>query len=365
MAPQRLDPELAKQAVDLFVKFGSQAEAARALKISRSTFQSRLRSAELQGLEIPVLKPPVVVPDDPLEPEPDGPAYSTLFDERWEKFTKWIGRSKPGEKCKRVATGKRRVIFQTTDWHEPFINEAAFDVAVNLNRDADVAVVGGDAMNACAFSRFIEPTHVSPQDEFERLTRRFQFMAETFPEVHCNLGNHVERLRKYFGNRIDPWAMFLVKVDPIHLIVEGLRREGVTNIHVAQPMVDGLETSNWGLMIGDCAFTHGESHGKLNTRPAENVARWMRRWERHLPTRPRVIVQEHNHRGGMYYDEELQALLIQAPCLSQNVPYQARADLKYSPNQWGYTRVVQEGGRTLLNESRFYLLDEDGKERVA
>jgi hypothetical protein len=154
-------------------------------------------------------------------------------------------------------------------------------------------------------------------------------------------------------------------VDPIHFIVEGLRREGVHNIHVAKPMVDGLETSNWGLMIGDCAFTHGETHGKLSTKPAENVARWMRRWERLLPQRPRVIVQEHNHRGGMYYDEELQALLIQAPCLSQNVEYQVTADLKYSPNQTGYTRIVQEDGCTLVNESRFYLLEDDGQQRVA
>jgi hypothetical protein len=157
-----------------------------------------------------------------------------------------------------------------------------------------------------------------------------------------------------------------VQTNPIQFVVDGLAREhGVRNIHVAKPMIDDLSSSNWGTLIGDCAFTHGETHGKISTRPAENVGRWFRRWERHLPVALRVVVQEHNHRGAMYYDEELGMYLIQAPCLSQNVAYQVGADIKYGPNQIGYTRIVQEDGCTLINESRFYLLDEEGQERVA
>lgn len=367
MAQKPLDPAVALAALQAVRDAGGiQSRAAEALGIPRGTLQARLAIAARSGLALEPLPPAPVIPDDPSEPEDEGPVHSTLFDERWEKFNKWIGRSQSGSSCTRIGNADRRVIFQTTDWHEPFINEKAFEAAVDANPDADVAVIGGDPMNACAFSRFIESTHVTPQDEFERLTRRFQFMASRYPQVLCNLGNHVDRLRKYFGKRVDPWAMFLVKTDPVHFIVEGLRREGVTNISVAQPMIDGLGSSNWGLMVGDCAFTHGETHGALSTKPAENVAKWMRRWERHLPMRPRVIVQEHNHRGGMYYDDELQALLIMAPCLSQDVEYQVTADLKYRPNQLGYTRIVQNGeGHTLINESRFYLLDEHGKERAA
>jgi hypothetical protein len=357
-----LDPAIAREALKAHREHGSQQKAAAALGLSRSTLQSRLKTAAAMGItEDYVPPPPAPILED------DGPERSTLFDERWDKFTKWIGRSKPAEPCKRTSdrTSTRRIIFQTCDWHEPFINESAFQAAVEANRDADICMVGGDALNASAFSRFIETTHIRPQDEFERLTRKLQLLAQLFPEVHVNIGNHPERLKKYFGKRLDPWAMFLVVQNPIEFVVNGLRNEGVTNIHVAKPMIDELDSSNWGTFIGDAVFTHGETHGKLSTRPAENVARWMRRWERKLPTRPRVVIQEHNHRAAMFYDEELQALLIQAPCLSQDVAYQTTADIKYSPNQTGYTRLVQDDGCTLINESRFYLLDESGEARVA
>lgn len=368
MAQKPLSEETLRRAAEAVQRYGSVREAARQLNVSDKTLAHQVNEAK-RKLGLVVEKPEPVyapVPDDPSEPEPDGPSHSTLFDERWETFTRWIGKSEPGVPCARIANHERRVIFQTGDWHEPFIVESAFQAAVDANRDADICMVGGDALNACAFSRFIETAHVRPQDEFERLTRRLQALAQMFPEVRVNIGNHPERIKKYFGKRIDPWAMFLVQINPIEFIVDGLRSEGVTNIYAATPVIDDLDTSNWLTLIGDCAFTHGETHGKLSTRPAENVAKWLRRWERKLPMRPRVIVQEHNHRGAMVYDEELQALLIQAPCLSQDVSYQTGADLKYGPNQHGWVRIVQDSdGRTIINESRYYLVDESGAERVA
>jgi hypothetical protein len=339
--------------------------AAQVSGINHSTFESRWRRTKGWALSqnLPIGSPQHQV----VEVSPDGPEPSSLFDQRWETFTKWIGRSKPSARPKKaIKHNGRRVILHTGDWHIPYMHQQAFLATLEANGDADVCVVGGDSLNCSAFSRFIEAGHVNPRDEFAQLTLALQAVAERYPEVYVNVGNHPDRLRKYFGKRLDSWAMFLVQTNPIQFIVDGLRREhGVEHIQVAKPAIRDHENSNWLTLIGDCAFTHAETHGKLHLRPAENTARWLRKWDRHLSVRPRVVVQEHNHRAGMSYDDELQCLLIQAPCLSEDVAYQTGGDLKYSPNQRGYVRVVQVDGVTQINESRFYLLDDSGASRAA
>jgi hypothetical protein len=355
MAALPLSLEKAREALAAVQQHGSIQAAAVAMGLSRSTLDSRIVRARGMGL-------PAYV----TQADEDGPSASTLFDDRWDVFTRWIGRTRTMKPAPKAKDGSRQEILHLTDMHIPYLHEEAFQTALDANPIADAVVVGGDGLNAGAVSRFIEADIVHPKDEFAQLTVVLQGLAERYPKVFINKGNHPERFKKYFGNRLPPYVMFLVQTDPIQFVVDGLVREhGVRNIHVAQPMIDDLGSSDWGTLIGDCMFTHGETHGKLVTRPAENVARWMRKWERHLAVKPRVIVQEHNHRGAMYYDEELQALLIQAPCLSQNVSYQVRADIKYGPNQLGWTRIVQEHGRTLVNESRFYLVDERGAALVA
>ena len=73
--------------------------------------------------------------------------------------------------------------------------------------------VGGDAMNCGAASRFIERPGdwTLPKDEFAQLTSVLQLLSETFEEVHCGLGNHVDRIRKFFAAAgIPPYMLFLV-----------------------------------------------------------------------------------------------------------------------------------------------------------
>jgi hypothetical protein len=304
---------------------------------------------------------------EPVGLSDDEPPTNSYFDDEWDRFNRWLGRTRtitPGPP-KHEKPGRSIVHF--SDLHIPFLNQSALLAAIEANRDADVCVIGGDALNAGAASRFIESEIVHPKDEFAKLTVILQTVAETFPEVRVNIGNHPDRIRKYFGTRIAPYMMFLVRTNPLEYVAEGLKREqGVSNITVAKPIIDGLDNSNFVTLVGDCAFTHAEAHSKISTRPAENVARWLRRWERHLPNRPRVVVQEHNHRGGKFYDDELGALLIQAPCLSQNVSYQATSDIKYGPNQLGWVRIEQDAdGHCLINRCNYFLLDEHGRERVA
>lgn len=286
----------------------------------------------------------------------DGPPPSTLFDERWDTFNRWIGRSSRASQAE-LDLREGRVILHLSDCHIPYLDEQALLAAVEANGDASEVVLGGDALNCGAFSRFIEGALDNPRDEFAQLTQVLQYLSERFPQVTCNLGNHPDRVRKYFANRIPPYMMFLVQTNPIAFVIEGLRAErGIHNITIASSVIADTATANWLTFKGKTAFTHAETHGKLSTRPAENAARWLRKWQRHLDLWPDCVIQEHNHRGAKVFDEELGALLIQAPCLSKNQDYQTESRIIYSPNQIGWVRVVQHADGSINENATNYFM---------
>lgn len=291
------------------------------------------------------------------------PEPSTLFDDNWKTFNAFIGRTVEAatfERANRSVTDKlngKRVILHLSDLHIPHLDEKALAAALAANLDADTCVVGGDIFNAGSVSlKYSDREFSDPRNEIEQTTRVLQMLAKRFRVVHIKPGNHVERIRKFFQAKLPSYLLFLCQTDPLAYIVRGLRSEGITNIVLDEPAIEGLPSSNWLTVIGDCAFTHAEAHGKLQTRPAENAAKWLRKWSRKLKTVPRVIVQEHNHRGGKSPDQELGMLLIQCPALSHDQDYQVDPNLKYSPNQIGYVRIVQYDGITDWNESDYKLL---------
>jgi hypothetical protein len=307
-----------------------------------------------------------VTADAPAPELEAAPPPSTLFDEHWDTLCQWIGRT-PVLAHAVPPPATSQDILHLCDLHIPHLNERAFARAINENRDCQTVVLGGDALNCAAASRFIEAEFAHPKDEIAQLTMVLQLLSETFEEVVCGLGNHVDRIRKYFGSRIPPYMMFLVETNPVQYVIEGLRKErGLTNLRIAQPVMAGLDTGRWLTLVGDVAFTHAETHSKLKMRPAENVAHWLRKWQRHLPTWPRIVCQEHNHTGGKVYDDDLGAWLIQTPCLSENVNYQVESRIAYGPNQIGYTRIHRDAaGRSDGNASTFVLFDVDDNQREA
>jgi hypothetical protein len=282
------------------------------------------------------------------------------FDQRWHDFNNYIGRTVTDTRDyrSREATARpdERVILHVSDLHIPFMDRESFARAVAENPDATDLDLGGDIFNANAASRFVQTeVPADPVDELAETTALLQWAAGNFRSVRLRRGNHVDRIRKFFAARVPPEMMFLVNGDPLRYIVAGLRRDGIENIELAEPIIAELPSSNWLSMVGDCVFAHAETSGAPKLKPAENLARFLRRWSQKLPSRPRVVVQEHNHVGGKAYDPELDALLIQAPCMSADQDYQFTPDLRGKPNQIGYVRIVQRAGVTDWNRSNFFL----------
>jgi hypothetical protein len=281
------------------------------------------------------------------------------FDDYWNRFNDYIGRHQSLSSRATMAPGSVERIAHLTDLHVPHLDETAFARVLAETAGFDTAVLGGDFWNAGAASRFLEVPELRsrreshPRVELLKATAILSAVASHYPRVKVNRGNHVDRVRKYFAKQVPPELHFLIMTDPLSFIVDGLQREqGTSNIELARPVVDDLPTSDWLTIVGDCAFTHAESSSSVKMRPAENTAKFLNRWRHRLPT-IRVVCQEHNHKGGKVPDSDLGMLLVQTPALSIDQPYQFAPDIRSTPNQIGYTRVVQVDGVTDWNRTDF------------
>jgi hypothetical protein len=311
---------------------------------SSKVCQSCFRSIHSHGRETANVHDPIaeVVPATP----------PVAFDEKYEAFNAWIGRT---DRCVEPPAfeGEEHTIVHLADCHVPFCNLDALRSIVSATRGAGTCVVGGDFFNAAAFSRFVSTDNdfVGAKDELTQAQTVLQYISENYTRVILRRGNHPDRIKKYFGARVPPELMFLVTTDILPLLAAGL-----PNVEIAAPLLPQFGNSHWITMVGDCAFTHAETHSKIPMRPVGNVEAWLTKWGAHLPRKPAVICQEHNHKAGMMVSQDGQTLLIHTPALSMDVDYQWQASMAWTPNQTGYTRICQdENGTTDWNASGFVL----------
>lgn len=291
------------------------------------------------------------VPEEPIVAAPP----PLTFDQKYAAFNAWIGRTDISVPPP-AFDDRMHDIIHLSDCHVPYCDLDSLRGIVAETRGAGTCVVGGDFFNAGAFSRFVDADKISPREELTEAQVVLQFLAENYGKVIIRRGNHPDRIRKYFAQRVPPEMMFLVTTDVLPMLAAGL-----SNVEVAQPVRAGAPNSDWITVVGDCAFTHGETHSVIEGRPAVNVDKWMRMWEDHLPRGIKVLCQEHNHAALKMPSRDGKRLLIMTPALSQNVDYQFDASLKWKPNHIGYTRIVQnERGETDWNLSGYYLWRPNG-----
>jgi hypothetical protein len=296
--------------------------------------------------------------ESPAEVIPAKPPVT--WDEKYAIFNQWIGRT---DCCVEPPAfeGEEHTIIHLADCHVPYCNLDALRDIVAATRGAGTCVVGGDFLDCQAWSKFPDHDKASPKDEIEQAVTVLQFISANYPRVIIRKGNHPERVFKYFQARgIPQEMMFLVQTDMVEFIAAGF-----PNVEVAKPLLPQFSTSDWITSIGDCYFTHAESHSVVPQRPVHNVDAWLTKWAGMLPSYPRVICQEHNHKAGKMPSTSGQTLLIMTPALSLDVGYQFQACMKWTPNQTGYTRICQdENGTTDWNASGFVLWRPNGESQT-
>jgi hypothetical protein len=121
--------------------------------------------------------------------------------------------------------------------------------------------------------------------------------------------------------------------------------------------------NDWWVPIGDCVFAHADYSGGKAPKSAEQVYTKLDNYMRagQLPRiEMRCVVQAHTHHVGTSYQRGVKC--IEPGCLAKlplEYTIDARSAGSVHPQQNGYASVVQRHGRTLLNESREFLLEEN------
>lgn len=350
----KLSPELMAEAVEARRIHGSDAAAAVALGIRRSTFQGRLAAAKIAAVQH------AEEPAQSAEPMP-----TNAFEAEWRIFQREIGmaRDRYTGPCKRPARIGRRKILVVPDVHAPFHDRAMVATMLEREKDADHAVVMGDIGDGYAFSRFIKYESVPYEQELAAVEAVLEQLSERYPEVDVIEGNHdAPRLERQLRERLTPDMVSAIigmtggTLSPI----EALCKRRFPNVRLASHMV-GRHECKWFTQIGDAIFCHAEKFSRVPGAALRSVEEWFSDNERKLALKPwRVVVMAHTHQFGVY-PWRSDKLLVECGCLATTPGYALGAKVGGRPQRGGYVTLDQTDGWTDFSSVRMVHLDQDDK----
>jgi hypothetical protein len=247
----------------------------------------------------------------------------------------------------RAVSGDRVELLHVGDLHVPLHDDRLLDRVLRRHRAADLLVVAGDALDIYGFSRFPKARNIPLEREIEEWCRIQDFIAGAFPHVVIIGSNHLDRINRVLTDQVPMSLRFLLEPDLL-----GYLAQPYANVHVLP---------DWYVAIGDCIFAHGDHSGGLAPKSAwdvwDKISTFMRAG--HFPKLEiRCVVQAHTHHIGTAWDVDVK--LIEPGCLAKlPLEYTVAANsVRFKkPQQNGYASIIQRYGRTLLNESREYVLE--------
>lgn len=249
-------------------------------------------------------------------------------------------------------------ILVISDLHIPFHNEQAIVQAVSEHKDADCLVIAGDFLDCYSISRFTKEKYVPLKEELVKAQVILNYLASMFPEIHIISGNHTDRPRKYFEQRISPDLMFLVQYDLLGLISKDLPNVRIVNDHYSFPLNNGVADIAHFTKIGkDFVVGHFERSSIVPTKVAHTAYNWLRAWEYYFPLGEiKLYLQGHTHRLSKTPLNHGEPVIGESGCMSKVQDYAIRADAKYRPHLVGYWVVYQNDEKTDLNKSNFVVI---------
>jgi predicted phosphodiesterase len=359
MAGPPLDPAIAREALKAHREHGSQQKAAEALGLSRSTLQSRLKTAAAMGITEDYVPPPPA----PVIEEP----RSLPFEEAWRLWMRAIGMAKdryqPTAGRNAPISGTRKILV-IPDLHAPFHEEAMFASMLEREADADHIICIGDLGDSYALSRFEKYERMPYREEWASVNLCMQEMASRFPTVEIVIGNHDARLERQLRQRLTEDM-----VDAIHLITGGIlcpitaMAKRYPNVSIASHETPSGKHVDWFTTCGDAWFGHPEKYSRVPGSAIRAVEEWISDNELALGLDPyRLIVMGHTHAASIL-PWRAGKLLVECGCLCQQQGYMLSPRVGGRPQRRGYVTFTQTNGRTDLNSVRFHWFD--AEERVA
>ncbi len=232
-----------------------------------------------------------------------------------------------------------------SDLHLDQENRQLLDFVLRAHGDADLCVVGGDALDIYAYSRFSKDKNHPIEGEIEAWMRLQEFLSRTFAHVLVIDSNHLARVGAALAS-VPSGLGFLVEPNLLRYLSSPF-----PNVHV---------TDDWWVQVHDAVFTHGDGSKGLAPKTALMVHEKLQRFGAvgHIAVQDyHVLVQAHTHACGSVIEGNRK--IIESGCLAKlpiDYTINARSVANRRPQVNGYAVVVQKGGRALLNESDYRYL---------
>lgn len=219
--------------------------------------------------------------------------------------------------------------------------------------EADKIVVNGDIDDLYPLSRFVKKKEINAVETLKELDWFIQVLSEHYPKVELVIGNHDERIYRYFQRQNIPVHVIqaFVKIDYLEFIAKPYKNVRIIKTKVNLPNIP--EIYHFHPIGKDCVVGHWETYSKVNLRAAENCFLWYHQWASTLGLPPiKYLLQGHTHQlgsravwGDKTYGE------TGCMCLVQDYTIDGRVG--YTPPQLGYWVIVQTNGITDLKETRY------------
>lgn len=291
-----------------------------------------------------------------LKPEAIRQSSGSFLDQARTSLIQLIGEMDTsrirGSKCSPIAEKDRIAV--GSDLHGLFCDEQAF--AQFCADPAPTAIIAGDILDFLSINRFrTNIDYVTCREELADGRARLELLSKSFNRVYFVDGNHDKRALRRIQD-IAPQLLPLI-ISPLDLLAQGLE-----NVHrLSTEIKNSAPRSDYGQnhvmdycgMVGDILVGHFDNF--CGPDAAVAVDKWVEEWGTwmNLPTKPRVILQAHNHRLNSAYTSGGR-LLISTGCLCKPMPYQIDGHGKYRPPTVGYVVLYQKNGVT--DQSRTQLV---------
>ena len=182
-----------------------------------------------------------------------------------------------------------------------------------------------------------------------------EYLAKSFTHIKLMRGNHLERSRKWFTERVGPEMMFLVNHDIMALLTADY-----DNIEMVNTTDQEGNDISWIYQIGDCRICHAEVGSSTEFRPTVRVNDWFLQWDNYLQLQPfNVLIECHSHQSGIMALNNGRKILVEGACLCRSHQYSLEPEVKYKhPQVNGVTYFEQNRGVTDINSIRQYIFQD-------
>lgn len=258
---------------------------------------------------------------------------------------------------------KQELYLVTSDFHSPFhredmVRHIIMSYGLKSKSPAKQLIINADLFDCYSISKYIKYQSVSLIDEFNSTIALVKILAENFPEIILTLGNHEERVFKYFSQKgIPSEYMFLVNYNWGRHLETLFPNVKVAKEIIGSRIIGEHEASHFHVIGKDCAVGHFEFSGAKTLNAASKFAQWANQWEHHVPQLKdiKLFLHSHTHKLGLYALKGGSVVIGETGCFCKLQEYAVKPDGKYSPSVNGWWEVWQDKGITDLNRSRHYI----------